>query len=165
MLLCVWWHLYLVFFLQNEEPLVWTSAQGRDLQALQGNFFYNFPQGQQVNFSPAHSGQGPLAAGMYHLPPTTAAPSMVQSLPPQHSQALVAPSVESVVPPSGTYQQPHSQINWNPKLLNRENIWEKKKKENLQKKPSCSSVLALNLLWFKSSLVEPEWNSLSLIQL
>ncbi|KAL3508342.1 hypothetical protein ACH5RR_027743 [Cinchona calisaya] len=104
---------------QNEESQVWTSATGQDMSTLQATFFYNYPQGQQVAYSPAYSGQGPLG-GMSHLTQTTGAPTTVQSLP-QQSQA-VAGSVEPVVPSTGTYQQPHSQINWNSKLFNRENI-------------------------------------------
>lgn len=106
-------------YLQSEESHVWKSATGRDTSTLQANFYYNFPQGQQVAFSPAHSGQGPLG-GVYHPTQTTGAPSTVQSLP-QQSQAIIG-SAESVFPPGATYQQPHSQINWNSRFLNRENI-------------------------------------------
>lgn len=103
-------------YLQNEEPHVWPSAPARDLSTLQANISYNFPQGQQVAYSP---GQGPLS-GTYHLTQTAGAPINVQSLPQQsHS---VAGSVESVVPPTGTYQQLPSQTNWNTKIVNRENI-------------------------------------------
>ncbi|XP_027170064.1 GBF-interacting protein 1-like isoform X2 [Coffea eugenioides] len=101
---------------QSEEPHVWTSAPGRDMSTLQANIFYNFPQGQHLAYSP---GQGPLS-GVYHFAQTTGAPTTVQSLA-QQPQA-VAGSVESVVDPTGTYQQPHSMINWNTKFLNRENV-------------------------------------------
>lgn len=86
------------------------------MSTLQANVFYNLPQGQQVAYSP---GQGPLS-GMYHLTQTTGAPTTFQPLPQQ--SVAIAGSVESVVPPTCTYQQPHSQINWNTKSLNRENI-------------------------------------------
>lgn len=105
-----------MLYLQKEESHIWTAAHGRDMSALQANFFYNFAQGQQVTFLP---GQGPYG-GMYPLTAPATAPSIVQSLP-QRSQAT-SPAVESAVPPPNTHQQPHSQINWNPKLLNRENI-------------------------------------------
>lgn len=105
-----------MLYSQIEDSHVWSTAPGRDLSALPTNFFYNFPQVQQVTLPP---GQGPFG-GIYPLTAPTAPPSIVQSLH-QHSQAT-SPAVESVVPPPSNHQLPHSQINWNPKLLNRETI-------------------------------------------
>ncbi|CAI9088182.1 OLC1v1022438C2 [Oldenlandia corymbosa var. corymbosa] len=105
---------------QNEEPQIWTSVPARDMSSLPGNFYYNFPPGQQVAFPPSHSGQGSIAE-MYHLTQTAdaAASTSAQSPPEQQSQPI-AGSAEPEIPPSGgTYQQTHSQNHWNTKLLNR----------------------------------------------
>lgn len=104
---------------QNEESHGWTSVPGRDVSTLQANSFYTIAHGQQVTDPPAHSSQGSLA-GMYHLRATTVTPSVISSLPP-YCQAMVG-SVDSMVPPSNTYHQPHSQISWNSELLNRESV-------------------------------------------
>ncbi|OIT02241.1 PREDICTED: GBF-interacting protein 1-like isoform X1 [Nicotiana attenuata] len=103
---------------QNEDSHFRTSAPGRDLSMLQANYFYNFPQDQQVGFAPAHSANSSFPG--INPSQTIAVPSNVQPLVQQPQ--TVTGSVESDLPTSGACQQPQANIHWNNKLLNRENI-------------------------------------------
>ncbi|XP_011095579.1 GBF-interacting protein 1-like [Sesamum indicum] len=117
---------------QNEDLHILTSASGRDVSALQANVFYNLPQGHPLAFSPAQVGHNSFP-GIYHPTQSMSTPSLVQSL--QQSQPTGG-SVESIIPPLSSYPQPqlqpqpqllplpqqYGQMNWNQKLLNRENI-------------------------------------------
>lgn len=104
--------------MQNEDSHFRTSATGRDLSMLQANYFYNFPQDQQVGFAPAHSANSSFPG--INPSQTIAVPSNVQPLAQQPQ--TVTGSVESDLPTSGARQQPQANINWNNKLLNRKNI-------------------------------------------
>ncbi|KAL0306229.1 UNVERIFIED_CONTAM: GBF-interacting protein 1 [Sesamum radiatum] len=118
---------------QNEDLHILTSASGRDISALQANVFYNLPQGHPLAFSPAQVGHNSFP-GIYHPTQSMSTPSLVQSL--QQSQPTGG-TVESIIPPLTSYPQPqlqpqpqllplpqqqYGQMNWNQKLLNRENI-------------------------------------------
>ncbi|KAK4439679.1 GBF-interacting protein 1 [Sesamum alatum] len=118
---------------QNEDLHILTSASGRDISALQANVFYNLPQGHPLAFSPAQVGHSSFP-GIYHPTQSMSTPSLVQSL--QQSQPTGG-TVESIIPPLSSYPQPqlqpqpqllplpqqqYGQMNWNQKLLNRENI-------------------------------------------
>ncbi|KAL0443255.1 UNVERIFIED_CONTAM: hypothetical protein Slati_2048200 [Sesamum latifolium] len=118
---------------QNEDLHILTSASGRDISALQANVFYNLPQGHPLAFSAAQVGHNSFP-GIYHPTQSMSTPSLVQSL--QQSQATGG-TVESIIPPLSSYPQPqlqpqpqllplpqqqYGQMNWNQKLLNRENI-------------------------------------------
>lgn len=104
---------------QNEEGHGWTPTPGRDLSTLPPNYFYNVPPGHHMAFPPPHSTHGPPFPGVYHLNQAhpMPAPSSLQSFSQQPQAAGGA--MEYAVPSS---QLPHSQINWNNKLLNKENI-------------------------------------------
>lgn len=97
------------FLLQSEGSAVWIPAPGQDMSSLQVNSLYNLgPQGQHLTFPPTQAAQGAFA-GMYQAGQTIASPSTLL----QQSQAVAGP-VETVGPPSGSYQQPQpAQINWN----------------------------------------------------
>lgn len=98
-----------LFLLQNEGPAVWIHAPGQDISSLQVNSLYNLaPQGQHLTFPPTQAAHGAFA-GIYQPGQTVASPSTLL----QQSQAVAGP-VETVGPPSGSYQQPQTaQINWN----------------------------------------------------
>nr|XP_012568729.1 GBF-interacting protein 1-like isoform X3 [Cicer arietinum]XP_012568730.1 GBF-interacting protein 1-like isoform X4 [Cicer arietinum] len=93
----------------SEGSAVWIHAPGQDISSLQVNSLYNLtPQGQHLTFPPTHAAHGAFA-GMYQPGQTVASASTIL----QQSQALAGP-VETVGPPSGSYQQPQpAQINWN----------------------------------------------------
>ncbi|KAG4961816.1 hypothetical protein GLYMA_14G012200v4 [Glycine max] len=93
----------------SEGSAVWIPAPGQDMSSLQVNSLYNLgPQGQHLTFPPTQAAQGAFA-GMYQAGQTIASPSTLL----QQSQAVAGP-VETVGPPSGSYQQPQpAQINWN----------------------------------------------------
>ncbi|XVE80594.1 hypothetical protein DITRI_Ditri14bG0152100 [Diplodiscus trichospermus] len=96
----------------NEGSALWMPAAGQNLSNLQVNSLYNLSlHGQQVPFSLAQAGHGAFA-GLYQAPQAMAAPSNVNTLL-QQSQPMAA-AVETVVPPTGAYQQPpRAQMNWN----------------------------------------------------
>ncbi|KAL2316631.1 hypothetical protein Fmac_030507 [Flemingia macrophylla] len=93
----------------SEGSAVWISAPGQDLSSLQVTSLYNLtPQGQHLTFPPTQAAHGAFA-GIYQAGQTVATPSTLL----QQSQAVAGP-VETVGPPSGSYQQPQTaQINWN----------------------------------------------------
>ncbi|TKY57422.1 GBF-interacting protein 1-like protein [Spatholobus suberectus] len=93
----------------SEGSAVWIPAPGQDISSLQVNSLYNLtPQGQHLTFPPTQAAHGPFA-GIYQAGQTVASPSTLL----QQSQAVAGP-VETVGPPSGSYQQPQpAQINWN----------------------------------------------------
>ncbi|GAA0175775.1 hypothetical protein LIER_28887 [Lithospermum erythrorhizon] len=103
---------------QSEEPHTWTTTPGRDQSALPPNYYYNVPPGHHFAFPP-HSTHGPPFPGVYHLNQgqPLPAPSSLQSFSQQPQAAGRA--IEFGVPSS---QLPHSQINWNNKLSNKENL-------------------------------------------
>ncbi|XP_020225023.1 GBF-interacting protein 1-like [Cajanus cajan] len=93
----------------SEGSAVWIPAPGQDLSSLQVNSLYNLaPQGQHLTFPPTQAAHGAFA-GIYQAGQTVATPSTLL----QQSQAVAGP-VETVGPPSGSYQQPQpAPINWN----------------------------------------------------
>ncbi|KAK7371899.1 hypothetical protein VNO80_05266 [Phaseolus coccineus] len=93
----------------SEGSAVWIPAPGQDISSLQVNSLYNLtPQGQHLTFPPSQAAHGAFA-GIYQAGQTVASPSTLL----QQSQAVAGP-VETVGPPSGSYQQPQpAQINWN----------------------------------------------------
>ncbi|KAK7299914.1 hypothetical protein RJT34_10743 [Clitoria ternatea] len=93
----------------SEGSAVWIPAPGQDISSLQVNSLYNLtPQGQHLTFPPQQAAHGAFA-GIYQAGQTVASPSTLL----QQSQAVAGP-VETVGPPSGSYQQPQpAQINWN----------------------------------------------------
>lgn len=105
---------FILFFnllLQSEGSAVWMPAPGQDISSLQVNSLYNLtPQGQHLPFPPTQAAHGAFA-GIYQAGHTVASPSTLL----QQSQAVAGPGpVETVGPPSGSYQQPQpAQINWN----------------------------------------------------
>ncbi|KAK7386019.1 hypothetical protein VNO78_32064 [Psophocarpus tetragonolobus] len=93
----------------SEGSAVWIPAPGQDISSLQVNSLYNLtPQGQHLTFPPTQAAHGAFT-GIYQAGQTIASPSTLL----QQSQAVAGP-VETVGPPSGSYQQPQpAQINWN----------------------------------------------------
>ncbi|XP_014504993.1 GBF-interacting protein 1-like [Vigna radiata var. radiata] len=93
----------------SEGSAVWIPAPGQDISSLQVNSLYNLtPQGQHLTFPPTQAAHGAFA-GIYQAGQAVASPSTLL----QQSQAVAGP-VETVGPPSGSYQQPQpAQINWN----------------------------------------------------
>ncbi|KAK7320300.1 hypothetical protein VNO77_29645 [Canavalia gladiata] len=93
----------------SEGSAVWIPAPGQDISSLQVNSLYNLtPQGQHLTFPPTQAAHGAFA-GIYQAGQTVASPSTLL----QQSQAVAGP-VETVGPPSGSYQQPQpAHVNWN----------------------------------------------------
>ncbi|XP_061337604.1 GBF-interacting protein 1-like isoform X2 [Gastrolobium bilobum] len=93
----------------SEGSAVRITAPGQDISSLQVNSLYNLtPQGQHLTLPPTQATHGAFA-GIYQPGQTVASPSTLL----QQSQAVAGP-VETIGPPSGSYQQPKpAQINWN----------------------------------------------------
>nr|XP_043620957.1 GBF-interacting protein 1-like [Erigeron canadensis] len=98
---------------QVDDAQVWGPAGGRDAPILVPNYFYNFPQGQHMAFSPLH-------AGLYHSSQTITAQSTVGPL--VYQSPSTSGNIELVVQPPGSHQQSQyaPQINSNSALPNRE---------------------------------------------
>ncbi|XP_071725715.1 uncharacterized protein [Rutidosis leptorrhynchoides] len=77
---------------QGEDPQVWAPVAGRDVPNVLPNYFYNFPHGQHMAFSP----------GLYYSSQTMTA-TVQPLLYPAHSS--FGP-VETMVQPPASYQQP-----------------------------------------------------------
>ncbi|GAV59658.1 DUF1296 domain-containing protein [Cephalotus follicularis] len=92
----------------SEGSAVWIHAPHQDLSSLQLSSLYNLPlQGQHLAYSPAQA----AFAGIYQPAQSVAAPSNAN---PHLQQSQPMGTVETVIPPSGTYQHPQlAQINWN----------------------------------------------------
>ena len=94
-----------LFYEQSESSAVWLpTASGRDTASFQQSSFLNLPPSGQHVLTP-QSGHGGFA--IYHAPqpmggPAPGLPLLQQSQPP-------AGPVESIGPPSNSYQQPQHQ--------------------------------------------------------
>lgn len=97
---------------------------------LPANVFYNPPQGQPFAYSPAQMGHNSYP-GIYHPTQGMSTQSLVHQ--PLQQCQRIGGAVEPILPPLNSYpqtqtqllplpQQQYGQMNWNKKLLNRENI-------------------------------------------
>ncbi|RDY08097.1 GBF-interacting protein 1 [Mucuna pruriens] len=95
----------------SEGSAVWIPAPGQDISGLQVNSLYNLGPHGHVTFPQTQgASHGGAFAGIYQAGQAVASPPSTLL---QQSQAVAGP-VETVGPPSGSYQQPQpAQINWN----------------------------------------------------
>ncbi|KAE9614730.1 hypothetical protein Lal_00036165 [Lupinus albus] len=93
----------------SEGSAMWIPTPGQDISSLQVNPLYNLIPPGPFTFPPTQAGHGAFAS-LYQPGQTIASPSTLL----QQSQAVAGP-VESVGPPSVSYQQTPqpAQINWN----------------------------------------------------